>query len=316
MSCCGEPKNAGPQQGNGMAKDFNPSPSMPMTQQPGSQPPLQNTQYQQFQQPNLQSPPNAYTQNTANGYASPPLPQQPGQQQPQWNTQQQTQTGTPQPDQTQQQPQFNPYNHMQQQSSMGTDSYTPLLDPNIVRPSPVYAASNRAESTSPPISSPPPGSMSMSMSMSGAMPTQNSSVFSNSADEGKMSVSIDFGQFSHIVLLFLLSILISTGLTGTTFSGVVSTILLTSFHVHPKQDSFFSPFRKAYGSSRIAGGKVQQILHWPGSFETFRKIPTCLLYDEHGRVLAWGLEAKNASPIPGSIRCEWCAMTILLQDLR
>lgn len=29
---------------------------------------------------------------------------------------------------------------------------------------------------------------------------------------------------------------------------------------------------KAYGSSRIAGGRVQQILNWPGSFETFRKV--------------------------------------------
>lgn len=79
-------------------------------------------------------------------------------------------------------------------------------------------------------------------------------------DEGKMSVSIDF---------------------GTTFSGV------------------------AFGSSRIAGGEIQQILNWPGSTETFRKIPTCLLYDEGGRVLAWGLEAKNAGPMPGTIRCEW-----------
>jgi len=79
-------------------------------------------------------------------------------------------------------------------------------------------------------------------------------------DEGKLSISIDF---------------------GTTFSGV------------------------AYGSSRIAGGKVQQILHWPGSFETFRKIPTCLLYDDQGQVLAWGLEAKNANIVQGGYKCEW-----------
>jgi hypothetical protein len=39
--------------------------------------------------------------------------------------------------------------------------------------------------------------------------------------------------------------------------------------------------------------------------ETFRKVPTCLLYDERGQVLAWGLEAKNANPVPGSIKCEW-----------
>ncbi|KAF8622621.1 hypothetical protein AX15_006876 [Amanita polypyramis BW_CC] len=79
---------------------------------------------------------------------------------------------------------------------------------------------------------------------------------------------------------------------GTTFSGV------------------------AYGSARIAGGKVQQILNWPGSFETFRKIPTCLLYDEQGQVLAWGLEAKNASPMNSTIRCEWFKLFLEPQALR
>ena len=62
---------------------------------------------------------------------------------------------------------------------------------------------------------------------------------------------------------------------------------------------------QAYGSSRVASGKVQQILNWPGSFETFRKIPTCLLYDEWDKVVAWGIEAKNASPLPGTMKCEW-----------
>ncbi|KAJ7147329.1 actin-like ATPase domain-containing protein [Mycena filopes] len=79
---------------------------------------------------------------------------------------------------------------------------------------------------------------------------------------------------------------------GTTFSGV------------------------AYGSSRIASGKVQQILNWPGSSETFRKIPTCLLYDELGRVLAWGLEAKNASAIPGTSRYEWFKLFLEPRALR
>ena len=67
---------------------------------------------------------------------------------------------------------------------------------------------------------------------------------------------------------------------------------------------------QAYGSSRIAGGKVQQILNWPGSFETFRKIPTCLLYDERGAVAAWGIQAKTASPQPGATKCEWCARRV------
>jgi hypothetical protein len=79
-------------------------------------------------------------------------------------------------------------------------------------------------------------------------------------DEGKLSISIDF---------------------GTTFSGV------------------------AYGSSRIAHGVVQQILVWPGTDETFRKIPTCLLYDENCKVKAWGLDAKASGNFPGAYKCEW-----------
>ncbi|OJA20948.1 hypothetical protein AZE42_03492 [Rhizopogon vesiculosus] len=90
-------------------------------------------------------------------------------------------------------------------------------------------------------------------------------------NEGKMSISIDF---------------------GTTFSGV------------------------AYASSRIESGKIQQILHWPGSFETFRKVPTCLLYDDNGQVLAWGLEAKNASAMPGTTRCEWFKLFLEPSALR
>ncbi|KAI9512146.1 actin-like ATPase domain-containing protein [Russula earlei] len=79
---------------------------------------------------------------------------------------------------------------------------------------------------------------------------------------------------------------------GTTFSGV------------------------AYGSSRIASGKVQQILHWPGSMETFRKVPTCLLYDERGQVLSWGLDAKNTNPVAGSIKCEWFKLFLEPHALR
>ncbi|KAF7373360.1 Heat shock protein 12B [Mycena sanguinolenta] len=79
---------------------------------------------------------------------------------------------------------------------------------------------------------------------------------------------------------------------GTTFSGV------------------------AYGSSRLASGKVQQILNWPGSSETFRKIPTCLLYDEQGRVLAWGLEAKNTSAMPGTSHYEWFKLFLDPRALR
>ncbi|VDC04739.1 unnamed protein product [Peniophora sp. CBMAI 1063] len=80
---------------------------------------------------------------------------------------------------------------------------------------------------------------------------------------------------------------------GTTFSGV------------------------AYGSSRIASGQVQQILNWPGSSETFRKVPTCLLYDEHGSVIAWGLPAKQAANIgPGQTKCEWFKLFLEPKTLR
>ncbi|KAG8997245.1 hypothetical protein FRB90_012533, partial [Tulasnella sp. 427] len=72
----------------------------------------------------------------------------------------------------------------------------------------------------------------------------------------------------------------------------------------------------AYGSSRINAGRVQNIIHWPGSFETFRKVPTCLLYDSSGRVLAWGLEAKNAGPMPGTVRCEWFKLFLEPRALR
>jgi len=61
---------------------------------------------------------------------------------------------------------------------------------------------------------------------------------------------------------------------------------------------------------------VQQILNWPGSFETFRKIPTCLIYDERGEVVAWGLEAKNAGPMPGTVKCEWFKLFLEPRVLR
>ena len=58
---------------------------------------------------------------------------------------------------------------------------------------------------------------------------------------------------------------------------------------------------QAYTLSHI----LQQILRWPGSVKAFRKVPTYLLYNEHGQVMAWGLKAKNPSPIPGTYCCKW-----------
>jgi hypothetical protein len=47
-----------------------------------------------------------------------------------------------------------------------------------------------------------------------------------------------------------------------------------------------------------------------------KQIPTCLLYDEQGRILAWGLEAKNASPMMGTTRCEWFKLFLEPHALR
>ncbi|KAG8787696.1 hypothetical protein FRC15_008371 [Serendipita sp. 397] len=152
----------------------------------------------------------------------------------------------------------------------GSGTYTPLLDPNIIRPSPVHLQDARTNSTSPTLAnsmnSAWPNSISSTIAPPGSTPQPPLNI-----DEGKLSISIDF---------------------GTTFSGV------------------------AYGSSRINSGRIQQILQWPGSFETFRKIPTCLLYDEQGRVLAWGLQAKNANVGPGLYKCEWFKLFLEPKVLR
>lgn len=250
MSCCGEPRvPPAPTNEKAAMSTLNGSAAhSPMSQQPPPHPGLTP-----FNPPPMQAPAMSHQQFPSNASSPPPNPVQ------QWNQnpQQQDYMGA----------QYQPSQSMQQQytgtngSTMG--SFTPLVDPNIIRPNPVHAASSIRSSTL--ISSPPP--MSPPPTMNGGMNGQyggsaytTPSAATPAVDEGKMSVSIDF---------------------GTTFSGV------------------------AYGSSRIAGGNVQQILSWPGASENFRKIPTCLLYDEDGQVLAWGLEAKNSSPMPGTIRCEW-----------
>lgn len=147
---------------------------------------------------------------------------------------------------------YNPANGPVQKSLNGSAAFSvPLLHPHPAQTPPRHA------STSPSLST----SLTTNMGEFGKMPL----------NEGRMSISIDF---------------------GTTFSGV------------------------AYASSRIHSGTIQQILHWPGSFETFRKVPTCLLYDEHGQVIAWGLEAKNASPMLGTYRCEWFKLFLEPRALR
>ena len=58
-------------------------------------------------------------------------------------------------------------------------------------------------------------------------------------------------------------------------------------------------------------------LNWsPCNVNLPTQIPTCLLYEEKGRVLAWSLEAKNSSPMPGTSRCEWFKLFLEPQALR
>ncbi|GAA5951231.1 hypothetical protein JCM10213_003614 [Rhodosporidiobolus nylandii] len=73
---------------------------------------------------------------------------------------------------------------------------------------------------------------------------------------------------------------------GTTFSGV------------------------AFGSNRHMGGAVRQILNWPGSYETFRKVPTCIAYyqptpHDEAIIVAWGIEAKAMTLREGFYKIEW-----------
>lgn len=235
MGCCGEPvDNTAPEQGN-RAVPF--TTGGPVNQQPSPQSVL-DWQEKSLAVPNLAAPQPVlhydYDQSAAM--------QQFGQ-----------------PGQFGQPPSMNGTTFGQNFSSTGSPSpppqsaYSFAQTSTLAHPAAAYSPSNgmtvsgRRTSSPPQAFSPPP------------------------ADEGKLSVAIDF---------------------GTTFSGV------------------------AYGSSRIANGKVQQILNWPGSFETFRKIPTCLLYDEYGQVAAWGLQAKTASPQPGATKCEWFKLFLEPHALR
>ncbi|KAG9217771.1 hypothetical protein CCMSSC00406_0003540 [Pleurotus cornucopiae] len=250
MSCCGEAKPPTSAQ-----KPQNGYPNMQtVNQQPVPHPGLQNPS---FQQPTVSPPPNVHQQGAfaQNGF----------QQQQGW------QSSSPPP--------FNPYSGTNTPAGTfdatakntynGSVNGYPFNEP-LARPGSAHTSIMRSQAGSPPhmsVSSPPP------MMTIQPPPGQIGQIpgYPTQADEGKMSVAIDF---------------------GTTFSGV------------------------AYGSSRIAGGQVQQILNWPGSFETFRKIPTCLLYDEYGQILAWGLEAKNATPMPGTTRCEWFKLYLEPHALR
>ncbi|KAF9054273.1 hypothetical protein BJ165DRAFT_1522813 [Panaeolus papilionaceus] len=253
MSCCGSPKHAPPVQNNLQNQWQQPG---TINTQPGYHPGLEKPQT--FQQPNLAQPPQAYANNfnTGNGLQSPP----PGA----WNP-----TPSP-PPQTTDFASLNGHSSPLMAASTGTGTYAgTTLNGSNFSSNTAFSPQNGMQQL--PKAPTPAMTITPNRGFSPPPQPQIPSMPMQSEDDGKLSISIDF---------------------GTTFSGV------------------------AYGSSRIAGGRVQQILTWPGSFEHFRKIPTCLLYDEHGRVLAWGLEAKNTSPIPGTTRCEWFKLFLEPQALR
>ncbi|KDQ12012.1 hypothetical protein BOTBODRAFT_113646 [Botryobasidium botryosum FD-172 SS1] len=82
---------------------------------------------------------------------------------------------------------------------------------------------------------------------------------------------------------------------GTTFSGV------------------------AYGHARLTAGQIHQIITWPDTDETFRKIPTCLLYDKDGRLIAWGVAAERAQHLYDSGEvyfCKWFKLFLEPKALR
>jgi hypothetical protein len=232
MSCCGQARD--PNENNNRAV----APTQIINQQPGPLPALEKPY---FQTPSVSPPPavhpSPYGQNGS--FA----------QQPSWTSH------SPSP------PPMNQFGTPPPGSPPPTTSFSlnGRIGDSIIRPSSSFQAGHGMG-----------GNLTSSLSGSFTTPQIKTEGSNFGADEGRMSISIDF---------------------GTTFSGV------------------------AYGSSRISGGQVQQILTWPGSVETYRKIPTCLLYDEGGQILAWGLEAKHTA-LANTYRCEWFKLFLEPRALR
>ena len=150
--CCGEPRNANetPGQPAQLGQPAFNAWNGPVTQQPGPHPP-----------PGFPHASNQHPVGSLHGAPQPPLPG--------W-------APNPAPTPT---PQLN---------AGSINSYTPLLDPNIVRPSPIHAQDFRASTVSPLLRS--PSVPTSNMGQTGPPPT----IAQQTMDEGKMSVSIDFGK--------------------------------------------------------------------------------------------------------------------------
>ena len=86
--------------------------------------------------------------------------------------------------------------------------------------------------------------------------------------------------------------------------------MLAAKPVHPQDVKLFVSIDFGATHSGVSyatstNGKVVPIISWPGSSDPFRKIPTCLVYDNLGDVRAWGIEARDINLRRGWIRCEW-----------
>ena len=168
MGCCGEPYDP-----NDASNQKNVSNNMYTTsQQPAGNAQMMYQDKQQFQQPSIPSPPPSH------GFGmNPTMMQQ--QQQPGWGTPGLSQSPPPQSTSP-----FNPYamNHPSTPQPTVSPQYTGTtavngMTPNgVQRPTPFYPGSA--------------GSVNMTASKTNGVPVQATPAV---ADEGKMSVSIDFG---------------------------------------------------------------------------------------------------------------------------
>ncbi|KDE02823.1 hypothetical protein MVLG_06647 [Microbotryum lychnidis-dioicae p1A1 Lamole] len=152
---------------------------------------------------------------------------------------------------------------------------------SVMRPAPLYASAPVGYPT------PPPPIQTYSSPLPTTSPVYNVDTGSAAANSVRARMQ-DPGNEGKL----------SVGIDfGTTFSGV------------------------AYGSTRLFAGQIRQILVWPGSYETYRKVPSCILYhqpspNEEASVLSWGLEAKNTALQPGMVKCEWFKLLLSPESLR
>lgn len=182
MSCCGEPNNA-PVPENRAVNTYN---NQTVNQQPTPHPGFQG-QPISFQQPNISSPPNAYSQNSfgPNGVGQSGFQQPNGFQQPQQNGWSHSPSPPPM-NQFGQPNQPNLHAPTPSTYNASTNSYGTMAP--LLQPSPVHTPSQGFRSST----ASPPGQM-----VSPAVPPPQQA-FKPPSDEGKMSVSIDFGPSAFL----------------------------------------------------------------------------------------------------------------------